>query len=194
MKGGRSLDLAVRRLGRQNLAGTWYRIVPSEFANAPLAAGHSKRTASRFNAGPLAVRPFEILYFADTPLTALYETRTLFGDVLDPIPNPRVHAAISSFAVRLEHAADLTAHPQLIGLRTSHQELMGNWKAYRPPAPNSMPHRQVGVAPTQALGQAIHDSGRFGGWIYPSTQLVGSRCLAVLTQRLNRRSEITLSA
>ena len=194
MRSGRPLAAGVAALDRFGLTDIWYRVVPVAHAASGLDAAHTSFIASRFNAGAAAARPFQILYFADSPLTALYEVRAIYGGIAGAVPAPVVNAAVQSYRVRLRQVADLTDAGEISRLRTSHQELAGDWAGYRPPAPRDMPARETGIAPTQKLGQAFYDDQGVEAWLYPSARHPGGRCLAILMQRLAAGSDLRATA
>ena len=53
-----------------------------------------------------------------------------------------------------------------------------------------MPDRELGLAPTQRLGQALADAG-VEGLLYPSARLPGARCLVVFTRNLAASSRVS---
>ena len=87
------------------------------------------------------------LYFADTPLTAIYEVDRavdLGGIQLAGLANPGILITVN---FELSDVLDLT-DPAIVNLLgTSHQELTGSWLTFDP-------------APTQLLGEAAHECGR----------------------------------
>jgi RES domain-containing protein len=70
---------ACRRLARGPVSGTWYRAISTKYWFDALSTIHTSEFAGRFNPGNAAIRPFEILYLAETPVVALYEIGVIFG-------------------------------------------------------------------------------------------------------------------
>ena len=73
---------AVAGLGARSIAGVWYRAVDPKYLAAALGYSHARRSASRYYEGPTAALPFDIVYWAENPLVALFEVEALFGSPL----------------------------------------------------------------------------------------------------------------
>lgn len=136
----------VRSLAQMPETGTWFRAVQLRFLSSALAAAHTMVRPTRYNPGRRARRPFPTLYFAESPQVALFEVQALFGSPTSPIPNPGVSCAILNVSMSLSAVADLTQRTTVRNLRTTAQELTGDWHGYRVRRPAGRP---VGTAPTQ---------------------------------------------
>lgn len=152
--------------------GSLYRSVDLKYLSAP---HHSPRplyslgtpvTGARFTprGGPPS------LYMAEETLTALAEA-TLTLTASSPMPPKVVFSAKAS----IDAVLDLTqGHVQHM-LGTSQKELSGNWRLSNPTGP---------LPPTQLLGKAVFDSGRYSAVRYSSTKHSTGSCLVIFTDRL----------
>jgi len=97
---------------------------------------------------------------------------------------PFAPSAICWARANLPNVLDTTDVAVLKGLSASTDELAAPWRA---PSPN---------APTQLLGQALFDSGRFDGLLYWSAPAwkagMQELCLAVFTDRLGPKAHLEL--
>jgi hypothetical protein len=174
---------------------TWFRAVDPGYSSTALGSAHTKGTRSRFNAGPLlsSSAQFEILYFADDHLTALFEFRAMLGS---PVPgraisNPAVSALVLNVQITLQEVFDLT-HVALaqVPLQTTAQELTGDWDGYQSRSMMTSVTAPTGIAETQALGQALFRTG-IEGFRSISAKVPHSRTLVVFPTNLRRGSSIT---
>ena len=135
----------------------WYRAVQLAYLSTALSSAHTTTSRTRFNPGALLppAQRFQILYFAEDPLTATFEFGAMLGNPFAPggsVAHPAPAFAMLNVQVTLSQVADLTAQAQL---QTTAQELTGDWDGYQvrgPATPVSLP---VGQAPTQELGHAL---------------------------------------
>ena len=113
----------------------WYRAVSIIHAHAPLAWEHSCTVKSRFKP---AKATFPLLYLAPDRFTALLEVRELLGHPrtgsITRVPG-RWHVA--QVHVRLDRIADLRTETERVRVRTTVQELTGDWVDYAVRTPNS---------------------------------------------------------
>lgn len=139
------------------VSGFWYRAVQLRHYKSLLAYHHTATFPSRFNAADSRL-VFPILYLASNQQVALWETRALVGS---PFPgkflatNPSSSWVVITVRVRIQHVADLTRVSQRRIIRTTVQELTGDWEGYRlrnAVAPAANPFTNV---PTQRLGAAL---------------------------------------
>jgi hypothetical protein len=155
---------ACARLRRKPVGGVWYRAIALEYLKddphgqkGPLATAHTKDHPSRFSAGPYAPRPFETLYLCQHHVLALWEVEAMYGS-LEPgrmIPNPQCAWAILNVEVRLQEVADLTREDEQERLKTTVQELTGNWRIYLPQGAAGSSAAPSKLAPTHYLGDAL---------------------------------------
>lgn len=165
----------------------WFRAVHPRYLATALNASQTMRWPTRFNAGRRAASPFPTLYLAENSQVALFEVEALFGTPASVIPNPTNPWVVFSVRTSLIRVADLTVVPSIRRLRTSAQELTGDWRGYRLRQP---PGRPQGRAPTQKLGQAMHDSRRFEGFRTLSARVTGAVTLVVFPDRLRPGSYV----
>ncbi len=145
-----------------------------------LKTDHTPRFSTRFNPGPAAKTPFEILYLGENQLVALYEVGALLGPSNQPISHPALSkTAQIDVAVRLQAVADLSDPAQRKLLGVSLQELTGVWDIYPP-----------GDAPTQQLGAALFATEGIEGFISLSAKMPRCRNLVVFPQKLLLGSEL----
>ncbi|MBS0657210.1 MAG: RES family NAD+ phosphorylase [Verrucomicrobia bacterium] len=110
------------------------------------------------------------LYAASDRLTATAESIGLSGPLgLVEDAEPTVEFALK---MDLKQCVDLTNKIIQEALETTREELMAPWKLLG------------GNAPTQILGQALFDSGRFDGIKYESSKRPGYNCFLIFTSLL----------
>jgi hypothetical protein len=174
---------------------TWFRGVDPGYSSTALGSAHTKGTRSRFNAGPLlpSSAQFEILYFAEDHLTALFEFRAMLGSPVPgrAIPNPAVSVLVLNVQIMLQEVFDLTqvASAQ-VPLYTTAQELTGDWDGYQSRSAMTPVTGPIGVAETQALGQGLFHTG-IEGFRSISAKVPHTRTLVVFPTNLRRGSSIT---
>ncbi len=154
---------AVAALPLKAETRTWFRAVDPRFLPTALTTTHTTRFFTRFSPGPLGMPPFEILYLAENHLVALFEVGALFGRSTLPgglVPNPGRAWIIVNVTVQLRAVADLTQALAQQALQTSAQELTGDWEGYQTRSLATSVTQPVGVAPTQHLGEALHQDPR----------------------------------
>jgi hypothetical protein len=170
---------------------TWFRALEPHFASAPLASAHTIGNPSRFSAGPLALFPFEILYFSENQLITLFEVEALLGSPKKGTVIPDPHRSWLTINVQtvLQQVADLTAvnAQQLLG--TTVQELTGDWQGYQTRGPATSVKQPVGTAPTQDLGEALSSLG-IEGFRTVSAKVPQQMNLVVFPQNLLKGSQL----
>jgi len=179
---------AVAEIPCRPLVATWYRAVPPQYLASALNYPHARLAASRYYPGPGTVEPFDILYFAETPELVLFEVGAQFGSPLVPggvVANPSASWLIINAQVQLSNVADLTDSlqtPEL--LATTAQELTGDWDGYRLRSARTSVAGPIGIAPTQALGAALHASGEFEAFLAISAKMPYQKVLGVFPERI----------
>ena len=185
---------AVGTLPLKPHSGIWYRAVRPQHAAAALPAEHTPGIRSRFSPGPLARRPFRMLYLVETPLVALLEVLALFGSPVRPggfTMNRAGKWSLISVRADLSAVADLTGTAAQTKLETSAQELTGDWPGYHHRGPAHSVQQPVGIAPTQQLGEALfHDSRQIEGFLAISAKVPYNMTLVIFPDRLRSESEI----
>jgi RES domain-containing protein len=143
LKSAVALRTILRRVSLHVLSQHQSHIAQYRFRASLLSAEGAKRFPGRYHRKGGA----PALYFADTPLTAIFEVDRavdLGGIQLSGLANPGI---LISVKFELSDVLDLT-DPEIIALLgTSHQELTGSWMSMNP-------------APTQVLGEAAYETGR----------------------------------
>jgi len=171
---------ACRRLARRPVLGTWYRAIATKYWFDALSTIHTSEVASRFNPGKAALRPFEILHLAETPIVALYEVGAIFGPLEQHVAHHRKAKIVTlDIEVRLQKVADLSDPIQQALLGVSGQELTGNWDMYPP-----------SEAPTQRLGVALYETKNIEGFLSISAKMSRHRTLIVFPHKLLKGSEL----
>jgi hypothetical protein len=177
-------SLALAPLSRS----VWYRAVNPHFLPTALSTAHTRSLFSRYSPGPLASRPFEILYLAENHLVALFEVRALFGSPLRPgglVANPGGTWTIINATVQLGTIADLSNPSEQRKLATNVQELTGDWAGYHLRSSATSVRRPSGIAaPTQELGEAVFKHRGIEGFLGVSAKLPYHRILIVFPERL----------
>lgn len=124
---------------------------------------------------------FQTLYLAEDPITALYETKAVqrhpAGDFAATKIWPMAYIAASVSVTLLDVTESEDGGRAISVLGTSIQELTGDWETY---------NARDQESPTQQLGRACFDSGRFRGIRYLSSKNPGSNghCVAIFPERL----------
>jgi|SRR5437660_8957344 len=138
----------------------------------PLYSLGSPKNGARFTpkGGPKS------LYMAVDAETALAEASQVSDIVLaiNPTiaPAPTTPKVMYSAKAYLVTVLDLTLSANQSAISTSLIELTSPWR------------NVVGVAPTQELGQAVFDSGRYQAILFPSSKKHGHACVVIFTDRL----------
>jgi RES domain len=140
------------------LTGTWYRAIGQEHWETRLAARHTSRDTTRFNAGSVVNASYQVFYLSENHLRALFEARALLGTSEAPIPDPRGTWTTLNLGVVLHGVADLTNPREQRRIGTSAQELTGKWD----------PYKNSGKAPTQLLGAALFNLPGVEGFLAPT--------------------------
>jgi len=183
---------AALRLGP--LTGTWYRAIQPAFWATSLATAHTRTIPSRFSAGNPTRPGFEILYLADDHQVALFEVGALLGSPLPGaayVPNPAGAWVIINVNVTLSSVADLCRPTQRRSVRTTAQELTGDWRGYllRNPAPALSAPYWTNV-PTQRLGAALESVPNLEGFTTYSAKVSTHRNLAIFPAKLRPGSTV----
>jgi len=176
----------------------WYRALEPGYLPTALRTAQTKIYPSRYGAGANALRPFEVLYLAEDHQVALYEVRALLGAPFAKagvvvVPNPLKPWTILNVRVTLQKIADLTRASEQDLLDTTAQELTGDWEGYQERKPHDSVNKPVGIAPTQALGQALYDLPDLEGFRTISARLPARMILVVFPAKLLPGSEIVFS-
>jgi hypothetical protein len=174
---------------------TWFRAIHPGYSSTALSSAHTKGSRSRFSAGPLLPSSvqFEILYFAEDHQTALFEFGAMVGSPHIPgraMPNPGVPALVLNVQITLQQVFDLTQVGSAQGpLRTTAQELTGDWDGYQSRSTITSVTAPVGIAETQALGEALFRTG-IEGFRSLSAKIPYARMLMVFPTNLRRGSSV----
>src|SRR5262249_50400841 len=123
---------ACAKLPLRPETGVWYRAIEGRFWQTALQTSQTKVYPTRYNAGAATERPFEVLSLAEDHEVALYKARAMQGP---PFPaagspvlaDPRRSWNILNVQVCLQQVADVTLPKAQAALRTSAQELTGDW-------------------------------------------------------------------
>lgn len=177
----------------QPLTGSWHRAVKLAHYRTLLHYAHTATSPSRFNGGSVK-NPFPILYFAETPQVALFEAQAMVGSPLPDsvaVPNPAGSWAVITVRISLSQVADLTLSSQRRQIRTTIQELTGDWIGYRlrqPAVPATFPYTDV---PTQRLGAALARRAGLEAIVTFSARDPRHKNLVVFPSNLQRGSAVT---
>ncbi len=166
-----ALVVAVQRLPTSPCQGVAFRLILARYATTALSSIGSLRTGGRYN----MPGRFEALYLATSPLTALLEVEALVQTVegLRGIKGPP--RILLSVDYRLQAVADLTELPTRQALGTTLAELRAPWR----------PLNAAGeVAPTQVLGEVVHEHPGIEALRVPSAREPSTDNLVVFPDRL----------
>lgn len=182
----------VARLPSRPVTNTWYRHVETAYFNSPLDYLYTKNIPSRYSAGSLNAEPFAVVYLCDHPQVAAFEVGAIFGDPLKPggsIPNPVSSWVTLNVQVQLRNVVDLSDVNGVHGpLRTTAQELTGDWRGYRTRNSNTPIKAPTGIAPTQELGAALFACKSFEGFLAISAKMPYHPVLGVFPERMRKDS------
>jgi hypothetical protein len=170
---------------------TWYRAVQPQFYQTSLDTAQTRLIPSRFSAGSASRPPFELLYLAEDPIVALFEVQALFGAATLPggvVPHPRRVYVVLNVDVRLVSVADLTDVASQAALRTTAQELTGDWRGYQQRSQTTSVKQPVGLAPTQDLGATLFRVPGLEGFRTLSARLPYNEMLVVFPTKLQANS------
>lgn len=179
---------AVALLTTRPETGTWYRVAGTAWLRSAIATAHTLTTSSRFYDPYTASPQFRTLYLTDSSLVAMFEASALFGSPAmpgGPIPAPRGSWTILTVSVRLSAIVDLSEVAAQALLNASVQELTGDWPGYRLRSATTNVTAPIGAAPTQMLGEAIHQDPRgLEGFRFVSAKVPTNRNLVVFPDQL----------
>lgn len=175
MKNNPELAACLTTLQTLPFVGVTYRLIHARYAETALSSIGSLQTGGRYN--PRG--GFEVLYLADSPVTALQEVEALVKtrSGLFPIKGPP--RILISVEVTLHAVLDLTSAEVQEALGTSLQELTGAWIA--------LDDREAKAA-TQRLGEACFELGTVEALKFPSARDPRAFNLAVFPDRLRTGS------
>lgn len=177
MLAGEALESALRDLTPMPWTGVAYRLIPAQFAGTALSSIGSFRRGGRYNPR----EAFEVLYLADTPLTALQEislVKVTDAAILSAKSSPRL---LLSVEVALSTVLDVTTPQVQNTLGTNLQELTGSWLVMN--ANNQ-------TAPTQVLGAAAYNHASIEALRVPSAQDPRAANLVIFPDRLQQGSRV----
>lgn len=171
----------------QPLNGVWYRGINLKYVASALQFSHSSSITSRFHHATHFPNSYPLLYLAENHEVALKEVNAQFnppGSKL-VVPNPHGSWAILNVSVALTAVLDLTdANGQQV-LRTTFQELTGDWKGYdlrRDPAASVRATGQA--APTQELGRSLYDCAGLLGFLTISAKAPERKTLVIFPDKI----------
>lgn len=182
---------AIAALPIRTARGSWYRAIQPQYWKSLLNTTHTSTIRTRFNPGNAG---FEIFYTGENHLVALLEVRALLGTpmtagVLAPSPLRR-QWGILNVRVNLSKVVDLTTRSVQRQLRTSAQELTGDWEGYYYRNQMRPVPKPFSPAPTQRLGRELFQRGDVEAFITYSAKLAHHKVLVVLPQRIRPSSRI----
>ena len=172
---------------------TWYRVVGTRYLTSALATAHTLAVSSRFY-DPITASPqFTSLYVSDSPLVAMFEAQALFGSPTTPggsVPAPAGAAwTVLTVRLQLDAVVDLSDVASQGRLDATVQELTGDRRGYSQRSAATTVAHPTGTAPTQALGEAIHQDARgLEGLLTVSAKVPYNRNLVAFPGHLRSRS------
>jgi RES domain len=175
----------------------WHRAIRTVFLGTPLAVAHTLMIDGRFNYAAPGRPGFQVLYLTEDPVTALFEVGAMLGSptgVSTPSPTGGSHWAVIQVDVTLTAVADLSNAGQRRLIRSTVQELTGDWIGYRlrwasrPRSTATWPE-----SPTQRLGEALHRVRGLEGFVTFSARNPTRRNLVVFPDKLRKGSRIVFT-
>ena len=162
-------ELPLHALPGRGYAKTdWYRAISPDYAEGPLAWGHTCTVKSRFKR---AGARFPLLYLAPDRCTALLEVRGLMGHPrsgpIMPVPGAW---HVVEVTVHLERVADFRTTGERATVPTTVQELTGDWVDYDSRTAAWPDVTSDPPAPTQQLGEALYRRTCCQGFLTPSAR------------------------
>ncbi|CAN5796649.1 hypothetical protein BH24DEI2_BH24DEI2_03160 [soil metagenome] len=157
--------------------GVAYRLIHARYAATALSSIGSLRTGGRYN--PRGA--FEVLYLADSPVTALQEVEALVRTRAGLFPVKGPPRILLSVEATLFNTLDLTDPETQASLETNLQELTGDWVVA-----GSGETR----AATQRLGEACYHLKLLEALKVPSARNPRAFNLAVFPDRLGADSSL----
>jgi RES domain len=179
---------ALTKLPHKSENGFWYRWAPLKLHPTMFQAPLTKVVRSRFNAGDILPieRQFSCLYFAEDPITAMFEVGAMLGNMSPGqyIENTLGQTGIVlTVQVHLQHVIDLFEKANSDKIKMSAQEMTGDWQNY------NMEKDGVRMAPTQMLGEALFRTG-VEGFVARSVRVPFKRTLGVFPDNLGKHSNL----
>lgn len=163
----------------------WFRAINTQHLSTALAVAHSRRMPSRFSTATQKKRSFPLLYLSENQQVAMFEVGAILGSPYDLyVPNPTHSWVLLNVQVTLQQVADLTDVAVQKRLRTTAQELTGDWRGYQLRQPTSSVKQPTGLAPTQLLGAALYAVDGLEGFRVPSVPMPTHMNLVVFPDKL----------
>ncbi|HEY6236231.1 MAG TPA: RES family NAD+ phosphorylase [Candidatus Elarobacter sp.] len=151
--------LAADDLDLSTDAGHWTHVSKFRYADSLLSGEGAKLSSGRFH----QKADYPALYFAQSPVTALFEVGMLLGTQCDfVVRRSEPHMLVIVDLAIPSAVLDMTHEDNHLLFETGHQELTGEWLLDAAPA-------------TQRLGKAAYESGRVVAIRYPSARRRGSQ-------------------
>lgn len=174
-------------------SGTWYRAIQPQHWTTALQTAQTQVFPTRFNAGAIASPQFQVLYLAENQLVALFEVQALLGSPYPGrggyFPQPRQAWAIINVDMNLQEVANLTYIAAQQSIRTTSQELTGDWYGYQQrSATTASVGQPTGIAPTQELGAALYNVPDLEGFRTLSAKVPDQMILVVFPRKLQSGS------
>jgi RES domain-containing protein len=172
-----ALVVAVRQLAPHPLRGLAFRLILARYAATALSSIGSLRTGGRYNMRG----EFEALYLASSPVTALREVEALVETVegLRGVKGPP--RILLSVEYELQAVVDLTDPAVLDVLSTNLAELCAPWRAL---------NAASRAAPTQLLGNVVHELSVIEALRVPSARDPSTDNLVIFPDRLRSSSTV----
>lgn len=166
---------ALESLTTQPLSQTFFRVIHAKYAATALSSVGSYRFGGRYN----PAKSFEMLYLADSPVTALEEVDALLrtDKALQGIKGPP--RILLSVECELGNVINLKTNLDVLGLSVS--ELTLPWR-------DSLRRGELPI--TQEIGRLAHERRDVEALLFPSAKNPDTANLAVFPDRLARTSKL----
>jgi RES domain-containing protein len=172
---GELLETTFNKLPTQALEQTFFRVIHAKYAATALSAVGSYRFGGRYN----PAGSFEVLYLADSPVTALEEVEALLrsGEALQGVKGPpRILLSVDCV---LQSAIRLGNYLPVLGLSLA--DLRASWRDRL---------RRGDTPITHTLGSLAYQRGDVESLLVPSAKNPEAFNLAVLPERLRQGSSL----
>ena len=168
------------------VTGTWYRAADPRFVTSPLHTAHTAVRPGRYNAGRKASTRYEVLYLCESWYVAQLETGAIFEthSAGGPLSNPEQPVTQLICQVALTRVVDLAEEAVQRQLGTTAQELTGDWRGYDARSPRTSVRSPTGLAPTQALSEALYLAPGVEGFLSVSARNATRKTLMVFPGKL----------
>lgn len=169
----------LTRLKAVALKGTGYRVINAQYLRTPLSAIGSKLRGGRYN----PKGNFEVLYLANSQVTALLEVESLLYTSKRLRPKSAPVQAVLTVDYKLSRVVDLTKARNQQALGITQDDLLKPWL---------LGQARGDYAITQQIGMVVQELGSIEALKVPCAKKPSEWNLAVFLDNLGKGSSYTL--